>query len=65
MLPLSIRALFYEIRRCGAARLGRRDEVEHGLAIATHIFPELKSWAHPEKWAVPLAARRVVLVNYE
>ena len=57
-----------------AARLGRRDEVEHGLAIATHIFPELKSWAHPEKWAipqwerkwaVPLAARRVVLVNYE
>jgi len=55
--------------------LGCRDEVEHGLAIASHIFPELKEWAHPEwwwsmpqwerKWAVPLAARRVVLVNYE
>jgi hypothetical protein len=54
--------------------LGQRDEVERGLAVASHIFPELKRWTHVEKmsipkWesrlAVPIAARRLVLGERE
>jgi len=52
------------------SRIGQKGEVEHGLAIAVHIFPELEKWAdanrfsmpHWEsKYAIPLAARRVLI----
>jgi hypothetical protein len=57
-----------EVLKLGSA-LGQRNEVERGLAIAAHIFPELTRWADVKKmniprWesklAVPLAARRLV-----
>ncbi|MBN2338808.1 MAG: hypothetical protein JXP48_09735 [Acidobacteria bacterium] len=49
--------------------LGRGEEVEHGLAIAAHVFPELGSWTDSDKlripswekkFAIPLAARRLL-----
>jgi hypothetical protein len=51
-------------------RLGQKDEVERGLAIAAQIFPELEGWAEAErfsiprwerKYAIPLAARRIIM----
>ena len=56
------------------SKLVQREEVERGLAIAAHIFPELAKWAEPEKlgipawerkFAVPLAARRLKLGERE
>lgn len=46
------------------------EQVEHGLAIAAHVFPELRSWTDSDKlripswekkFAIPLAARRLLL----
>jgi hypothetical protein len=51
-------------------KLGQNDEVERGLAIIARIFPELKAWVKPEKlsipkwerkYAVPIAARRIMI----
>jgi hypothetical protein len=51
-------------------RLGQSDEVERGIAIIARIFPELEGWARPEKlsipkwerkYAVPIAARRIMI----
>jgi hypothetical protein len=55
-------------------KLAQREEVERGLAIAAHIFPELAKWVNLEelelpvwerKFAVPLAARKLVLGERE
>lgn len=52
-----------------AGKLAQRAEVERGLAIAAHVFPELADWIKNEKlgiprwerrYAVPIAARRLV-----
>jgi hypothetical protein len=51
-------------------RLTLREDVAHGLAIVAHIFPELADWVDAEKlgipgwerkFAVPIAARRIVI----
>ena len=51
-------------------RIGQKEKVEHGLAITAHIFPELGKWADVKrfsmpqwkrKYAIPLAARRVLI----
>jgi len=50
-------------------RLNLLENVEHGLAIATHVFPELRTWGDSDqlripswekKFAIPLAARRLM-----
>jgi len=48
--------------------LGQKNEVERGLAVAAHIFPELEEWVEAgrfsiprweRKYAIPIAARRI------
>jgi hypothetical protein len=54
-------------------KLGRRQEVECGIVIAGCIFPEIQEWVYAgelkmprwEKLAARIAARRLVLANYE
>jgi hypothetical protein len=55
-------------------RLGQPDEVERGLMVTGRIFPELGRWLAPapqhipgweRRFAVPLAARRLVQGNRE
>jgi hypothetical protein len=54
-------------------KLGRRDEVECGIVIAACIFPEIREWVDQgelrlKKWervAARIAARRIVLANYD
>jgi hypothetical protein len=57
-----------QILRLGA-QLDQLDEVERGLAIIAHIFPELNQWVKAQKlsipgwerkYAVPIAARRIM-----
>ncbi len=52
------------------AQLDQLDEVERGLAIIAHIFPELNEWLNARtlsipkwerKYAVPIAARRIMI----
>jgi hypothetical protein len=52
------------------SRLGQRDEIERGLAILAHIFPELSNWSAlgtlnipkwERKFAIPIAARRLMI----
>ena len=56
------------------SELGERKDVDHGLAIAAHIFPELADWVKADtldmprwerKYAVPLAARRLIMGERE
>jgi hypothetical protein len=51
-------------------QLGQVNEVERGLAIIAHIFPELQDWVRAQKlsipmwerkYAVPIAARRIMI----
>ena len=58
-----------EVLRIGA-KLRQRGHVERALAIIAHIFPELQGWVDTHKlsiprwerkYAVPIAARRIVI----
>ncbi|MGA2262338.1 MAG: hypothetical protein ABSH28_12990 [Acidobacteriota bacterium] len=62
-----------EVLQMGA-ELAQQEEVKRGIAIVTHIFPELEKWANPEKlgipvwerkFAIPIATRRLVLGERE
>ena len=56
------------------SKLDLLEDVERGLAIAAHIFPELASWVNVDellipgwekKFAIPLAARRLMVGERE
>lgn len=62
-----------EVAQVGA-NLKHRQDVERGFAIVAHIFPELQSWVDTHKlsiprwerkYAVPIAARRIVIGGRE